>query len=189
VVSDRDLIGQFLELAFQMVFAGVVRIRHGGSEESIDAVRRQSSKWVTDRSQSQLTYLIEVRGTALRELKWFSVKSASRRHKGWRSTERCDAEAKQRTNPKTEETQKERKEFEDAWLLYVLGVAVRKDDPNTPLVLLAKLRHLASPRLATWRSPGGDQKFLERGGETWRFAPTIQMIFGLSNVFGSHFSV
>ena len=37
------------------------------------------------------------------------------------------------------------------------------------LVLWAKLRHLASPRLATWRSPGGDQKFLERGGETWRF--------------------
>ena len=43
-VSDRDLIGQFLELAFQIIFAG-----HGGSKESIDAVRRQSSKWVADR--------------------------------------------------------------------------------------------------------------------------------------------
>lgn len=57
------------------------------------------------------------------------------------------------------------------------------------LVLLAKLRHLASPRLATWRSPGGDQKFLERGGETWRSTPPTQVIFGLSNVLGSQFSV
>ena len=48
VVSHWDLIGQFLQLAFQMIFAGVIRIRHGGSKESIDAVRRQSSKWVTD---------------------------------------------------------------------------------------------------------------------------------------------
>jgi len=45
-VSDRDLVGQFLELAFQMIFAGVIGIRHGGSEESINAVRRQSSKWL-----------------------------------------------------------------------------------------------------------------------------------------------
>ena len=51
VVSD--LIGQFLELAFQMVFAGVIGIRHGGSEENIDAVRRQASRWVTDRFSSQ----------------------------------------------------------------------------------------------------------------------------------------
>jgi len=48
VVSDRDLIRQFLQLAFQMILAGVIRIRHDGSEESIDAVRRQSSQWVTD---------------------------------------------------------------------------------------------------------------------------------------------
>ena len=45
VVSARDLIGQFLKLAFRSIFAG---IRHGGSEESIDAVRRHTSKWVTD---------------------------------------------------------------------------------------------------------------------------------------------
>ena len=57
------------------------------------------------------------------------------------------------------------------------------------VVLWAKLRHLASPRLATWRSPGGDQKFPERGGETWRFTPTIQVKFGLSNVLGSQFSL
>ena len=48
VVSAHDLIGQFLQLAFQKIFAGVNGIRHGGSEESIDAVRRQASKWVTD---------------------------------------------------------------------------------------------------------------------------------------------
>ena len=49
-VSDCDLAVRFLELAFQMIFAGDIRIRHGGSEESIDAVRRQSSKWVMDQS-------------------------------------------------------------------------------------------------------------------------------------------
>ena len=48
MVSDRDLIRQFLQLAFQMILAGVIRIRHGGSEESIGAVRRQSSQWVAD---------------------------------------------------------------------------------------------------------------------------------------------
>ena len=46
VVSACDLIRQFLKLAFQRVFVGVSGIRHGGSEESIDAVRRQ---WVSDR--------------------------------------------------------------------------------------------------------------------------------------------
>ena len=44
-----------------MISLGVIRIRHGGSEESIDAVRRQSSKWVMDLSQSQLTFLIMFR--------------------------------------------------------------------------------------------------------------------------------
>ena len=60
-VSDHDLVGQFLELAFQMIFEEVIRIRHGGSEESIDAVRRQSSKWV---KRIQLTSLIKVLRTA-----------------------------------------------------------------------------------------------------------------------------
>ena len=49
MVSTRDLIRQCLNLALQRIFAGVNGIRHGGSEESIDAVRRQSSTWVTDR--------------------------------------------------------------------------------------------------------------------------------------------
>ena len=47
------------ELVFQMTFAGVIRIRHDGSKESIDAVRRQT--------------LIKVPCTAFRETKWFGV--------------------------------------------------------------------------------------------------------------------
>ena len=39
-VSDRELI---LERAFQTIFAGAISIRHGGAEESVDAVRRQIS--------------------------------------------------------------------------------------------------------------------------------------------------
>ena len=70
-VSDRELIGQFLELAFQMIFAWVIGIRHGGSEERIDAVWRQSTKWVTGRF----------------------TESASRPHNGRRSTEKCEREA------------------------------------------------------------------------------------------------
>ena len=53
--SDREA-GQFLELAFQMNIAGVIRIRHGGLQERIDAVRRQSSKWVTDQSDDVTDY-------------------------------------------------------------------------------------------------------------------------------------
>ena len=41
-VSDRDLIGQFPKLAFQMIVAGVVRMRHGGSEDSICDVNLQN---------------------------------------------------------------------------------------------------------------------------------------------------
>ena len=55
-LGDRDVIRQFLKVAFQMIFAGTNRIRHGGSEESVDAVRRQFSEWV---SQSQLTFPID----------------------------------------------------------------------------------------------------------------------------------
>jgi hypothetical protein len=44
VASDRKLIGQFLQLVFQMIFAKAIRIRHRGSEESVDAVWRQFSK-------------------------------------------------------------------------------------------------------------------------------------------------
>ena len=33
------------------------------------------------------------------------------------------------------------------------------------LVMWAQPRHLATPGLATWRSPGGDQNFLKWGGE------------------------
>ena len=39
-VSGRELI---FERAFQTIFAGAIRIRHGGAEESVDAVRRQIS--------------------------------------------------------------------------------------------------------------------------------------------------
>ena len=39
-VSDRELIH---ERAFQTIFAGAIRIRHGGAEESVDAVWRQIS--------------------------------------------------------------------------------------------------------------------------------------------------
>ena len=39
-VRGRELI---LKRAFQTIFAGAVRIRHGGAEESVDAVRRQIS--------------------------------------------------------------------------------------------------------------------------------------------------
>ena len=42
-VSDRELIRQVLELAFQTIFTRAIWIRHGGSEESVDAVRRQFS--------------------------------------------------------------------------------------------------------------------------------------------------
>jgi len=76
--------------------------------ESIDAVRRPSSKWERTVSQSQLTFLIKVPRTAV------GVKSARRRLKVRRSTEKCDREAKQ------EGTQKG-----PAGVL-VLGVAVRK---------------------------------------------------------------
>ncbi|KIJ89637.1 hypothetical protein K443DRAFT_156092 [Laccaria amethystina LaAM-08-1] len=38
VVCAHEAIGQSLELAFQMIFAGAVTIRHRGSAESIDGV-------------------------------------------------------------------------------------------------------------------------------------------------------
>jgi hypothetical protein len=44
-------------------------------------------------SQSQLTFLIKVPSTAVRAVKWFGVKLASRRPKERRSTEKCDREA------------------------------------------------------------------------------------------------
>ena len=33
-VSDCDLIRKFLKLVFQMIVTGVIRIRHGGSEDT-----------------------------------------------------------------------------------------------------------------------------------------------------------
>ena len=39
-VSDREVIRQFLKVAFQPIFAGAIRIRHGGSGEEVDAVRQ-----------------------------------------------------------------------------------------------------------------------------------------------------
>ena len=35
------MIRRLLKVAFQIICAGVTRIRHGGSEESVDAVQRQ----------------------------------------------------------------------------------------------------------------------------------------------------
>ena len=51
-ISDREVIRQFLKVAFQIICVRANRIRHVVSEESVDAVRRQFSEWV---SQSQLT--------------------------------------------------------------------------------------------------------------------------------------
>ena len=39
---------QSIELSFQTIFVGEIEIRHRGSEERLDAVRRQLSKWVVD---------------------------------------------------------------------------------------------------------------------------------------------
>ena len=64
-VSDRVLIGQFLELAFQMIFAGVIRIRHGGCEESIDAVRRQSVLGVCEKDNSAFSERFDLSTTKL----------------------------------------------------------------------------------------------------------------------------
>ena len=56
-VSDREVVRQLVKVALQLIFAGAVRIRHGGSEERVDAVRQQFSKRV---SQSQLALLIHI---------------------------------------------------------------------------------------------------------------------------------
>ena len=44
-----EAIEQPLELSFQTLFAGGIKIRHRGSEESVDAVRRQCSQEIADR--------------------------------------------------------------------------------------------------------------------------------------------
>ena len=84
-----------------MISAGVSRIRHGGSEESIDAVRRQSSKWLTDCFTSQLTFLIEVPGPSHSVPKGkcqvVQRQVSKQTPKGRRWTEKCDSEAKQQT--------------------------------------------------------------------------------------------
>jgi len=59
IICAPEAIEQSLELSFQTVFAGTTKIRHRGSEESVDAVRRQFSEWVADRF-GQLTFLIKV---------------------------------------------------------------------------------------------------------------------------------
>ena len=48
VVSNCEVLEQSLKLAFQTIFARAIKIRHGGSEESVDAVRRQFSESVAD---------------------------------------------------------------------------------------------------------------------------------------------
>ena len=48
-IFAHETIEQSLELSFQTIFAGEIEIRHRGSEERLDAVRRQLSKWVADR--------------------------------------------------------------------------------------------------------------------------------------------
>ena len=46
--SFREVIRQFFKTPFQMICAGATRTRHGGTEESVDAVRRQFSEWVSE---------------------------------------------------------------------------------------------------------------------------------------------
>jgi len=58
------VIKQSPELSFQMIFAAAVKIRHGGSKESIEAVRRQRSNGIPDRltqSADVLNYISGVR--------------------------------------------------------------------------------------------------------------------------------
>ena len=46
-ICDK-VIEQSLELSFQTLFTGVIKIRHRGSEESVDAVQCQCSRYVAD---------------------------------------------------------------------------------------------------------------------------------------------
>ena len=48
-ICAGEAIEQSLELSFQTIFAGANKIRHRGSAERINAVRRQISEWVMDR--------------------------------------------------------------------------------------------------------------------------------------------
>ena len=48
VIHNRA-IEQSLELSFQTLFTGEIKIRHRGSEESVDTVQHQCSKYVADR--------------------------------------------------------------------------------------------------------------------------------------------
>jgi hypothetical protein len=48
-VRFHEAIKQSLEFSFETIFAGAIKIRRRGLEESVDAVRRQFSKWVAGR--------------------------------------------------------------------------------------------------------------------------------------------
>ena len=48
-ICAGEAIEQSLELSFQTIFAGAIKIRHRGSAERVTAVRRQFAEWVMDR--------------------------------------------------------------------------------------------------------------------------------------------
>jgi hypothetical protein len=86
-ISDCKLIGQFLQLAFQMIFVWAIRIIHGGSEESVNAVRNQTSCFTRSADLPHYLRSIEIGEHAVA---WFSVKSARRRHRKQWSMEKCE---------------------------------------------------------------------------------------------------
>ena len=126
MVSTRDLIGQRLNLALQRIFAGVNGIRHGGSEESIDAVRRQSSTWVTDR----FTESADVPDRPSHRIVSASGQQAdAKKPTGRRSAQKCETD-----KPNNERLSRLR-ELERTKVSIVLGVAVRKDLSTTQTLI------------------------------------------------------
>ena len=119
MVSTRDLIGQRLSLALQRIFAGVNGIRHGGSEESIDAVRRQSSTWVTDRfTESADVPDTPFAPTSHRSVSASGQQAGAKKPTGRRSAQKCE------TDKQNNEHLSRLRELIIA--SGVLGVAVRK---------------------------------------------------------------
>jgi hypothetical protein len=58
------------------------------------------------------------------------------------------------------------------------------------LVMWAQPHHLATPGLATWRSPGGDQNFLKKGGKRWRklyYIILASVHFCTDKIFNAHY--
>ena len=95
----------------------------------INAVRRQSSKWVTD-CFTQSADVPDRPCTVFREVKDSGVKSASERQKGRRSTQKCDRQAKQRAPLKIEGTQKDESGYRSLWRVCFECGCAQSDNPN-----------------------------------------------------------